>query len=71
MALFRKVKRSRSITIQLLACLGFIMLAIYGWGLPVREALYYLLVLVIALVVLIALAFCCGYLLNRFRSRDD
>jgi len=73
MAVFRKLKRSRAITLQLMACFAFIMLAIYGWGLPVSEALYYLLVLIISLAVVIGLAVGGGYLLSKLMhgKRDD
>ncbi|MBE8717716.1 hypothetical protein [Cellvibrio polysaccharolyticus] len=71
MALFRKFKRRRAITIQLIACLAFIFLAIYGWGLPVREAFSYLVALIIGLVIVIGLAFGGGYLLNKLMNRRD
>lgn len=69
MAVTFKFKRSRTIALQMIACFAFIMLAIYGWGLPVSEALYYLLVLVTGLVVVIGLAFGCGFLLSKWMNR--
>lgn len=71
MAIFRKFKRSRSFAIQLFACFAFVLLAIWGWGLSVRDALSYLAMLVAGLFIVIGLAFGCGYLLSKLMNRKD
>lgn len=71
MAFFRKFTRSRGFAIQLMASFAFICLAIYGWGLTVREALSYLVALIVGLLIVIGLAVGCGYILSKLMNRKD
>lgn len=69
--IFRKILRHRGLGINLLAGFCFLMLAVYGWGLSWSELGSYLLILMVFLGALIAAAAALGWLLHKFKSRDD
>ncbi len=69
--LWRMMLKKRGLGINLLACCGFLMLAVFAWGLPLSTLLSYLLVIVGLLVAAIGVAALAGYLLRRLLSRKD
>ncbi|MFI2810294.1 MULTISPECIES: hypothetical protein [Microbulbifer] len=62
-------KRRRSFLTSLIACIGFIVAAVWAWDLPVRDVLAYLVLLLGFLVVLIVAGFAGGALLSWLRRR--
>ncbi|WP_444930527.1 hypothetical protein ACJJIF_01740 [Microbulbifer sp. SSSA002] len=63
-------KRSRrSFITSVLACVAFVVAAVYSWDLPVKDVVTYFSLLLVALLAIIALAFGCGALLNWLRRR--
>lgn len=67
---WRAVFKNRGFTINMLACAAFLCLAVYGWGLPVRDLLSFLLVALGCLLVIIAFAGAAGYLLRKIFQRS-
>ncbi|WP_066963686.1 hypothetical protein [Microbulbifer sp. Q7] len=64
-------KRRRSFVTSVLACIAFIAAAIWSWDLPVADLLSYLVLLLVFLVVIVAVAFGFGALLNWLRNRRN
>ncbi|MBN8431953.1 hypothetical protein JF535_13950 [Microbulbifer salipaludis] len=64
-------KRRRSFVTSVLACIAFIAAAIWSWDLPVADLLSYLVLLLVFLVMIVAVAFGFGALLNWLRNRRD
>ncbi|AWF80795.1 hypothetical protein BTJ40_08260 [Microbulbifer sp. A4B17] len=63
-------KRSRrSFITSVLACVAFVVAAVYSWDLPVKDVVTYFILLLVVLLVIIVLAFGCGALLNWLRRR--
>lgn len=62
-------KSRRSFITSVLACVAFVVAAIYSWDLPVKDVVYYLIVLLVVLFVIIAVAMGFGALLNWLRRR--
>ncbi|WP_237060700.1 hypothetical protein [Microbulbifer sediminum] len=62
-------KRRRSFLTSVIACIGFVVAAIWAWDLPVRDVLAYLVILLGFLVVLILAGLAGGALLNWLRRR--
>ncbi len=56
---------------SLIASMAFICLAIWGWGLPVRTALGFLLICLIFLLLIVAFAALLGWLIGKVRRLDD
>jgi hypothetical protein len=67
----RKLFKSRGLAINMIACLAFLALAVYGWGLPVKELLHYFLITLICLVIVVGLALLAGFLLRKFTNKHD
>jgi hypothetical protein len=67
---FRFKKRARLLS-SMIASAAFIGLAIYGWGLPISDALAFLVLCVVFLLVIVALALVSGWLLRWVRQRRD
>jgi len=59
--------------INMIACVSFLALAVYGWGLSLADLFYYFIICVICLAVLIGLAFGAGFVLRKLmhRRNDD
>lgn len=65
----KKGKKNRSvISVTLLASAAFIVLAIFGWDLPIEKAANYLLITVVLLLVLIGSAFVAVFLWNKLKG---
>ncbi|WP_299583209.1 hypothetical protein [uncultured Microbulbifer sp.] len=62
-------KSRRSFITSVLACVAFIAAAIFSWDLPVKDVLYYLALLLVALFVIIAAAVGFGAVLSWLRRR--
>ncbi len=65
-----RFKKSSRLGANLAACMAFIILAIWGLGLPVSTALGYLMMCLIFLVIIIGLAALAGVGLRRLRGED-
>ena len=69
--LLRKLTKHRGLAINLLAGLSFLVLAVYGWDLSIKQLLVYLAILVGCLLVVIGTAMLAGFLLRKFSERSD
>jgi phosphoglycerol transferase MdoB-like AlkP superfamily enzyme len=67
----RKIFKHRGFVINMLACLAFLLLAVYGWHMPVSELLHYFLIIVVSLAVMVGVAFGAGWVLRKLMHRDD
>jgi hypothetical protein len=59
---------NRGFGVNMLASFCFIMLAVYGWGLTWQQVGYYFLMFLLILVIILAFAFCLGFLLRKIRK---
>ena len=64
-----KIKKKTRMLGHLAGSLLFIMLAVYGWELPVEKVVLYLVLCLIFLVVIVGVAALLGWLLARLRIR--
>lgn len=69
--LLRRIFKNRGFTINMIACAGFLCLAVYGWGLSIRDLLSYFFIAVGCLAVIVAFAVGAGYLLRKFTKSDE
>lgn len=67
----RKFLKHRGFGINMLACTAFLLLAVYGWGLPGRDLLSYFFIVIACLAAVVGLAFLAGFLLRKILSRKD
>lgn len=67
---FRIRGRSR-LWLNLVASGAFIVLAIYGWDLPVETAIVFLVICVLSLLAIIGLGVLAGWVLRRLRRDSD
>lgn len=65
-----RFRKSSRLGANLAACMAFIILAIWGLGLPVSTALGYLVMCLVFLVIIVGLAALAGVALRRFRGEN-
>lgn len=65
-----KFRKGSRLAANLMACMAFIVLAIWGLGLPVTTALGYLVICVVFLIVIVGLAALTGAALRRLRPAN-
>jgi hypothetical protein len=69
--LSRKFFKNRGFGVNMLACTAFLLLAVYGWGLPGKDLLSYFLIGLVCLAVVMGLAFLAGLLLRKILNRKE
>lgn len=64
-------KSRRSFITSTLACVAFVIAAVWSWDLPIATVLFYLALLLGFLALIVAAAFSFGALLNWLRNRSN
>jgi len=70
--LFRKFKRGTSIAVGILAGAAFIVLAVYGWGVPPQRmaSMFVISMLFLALIVIVAMIFGLAVVLSKKLKKE-
>lgn len=66
-----KLNKSARLKASLIACAGFLVLAVWGWDLPVVTLLMFFLISVAGLLIILALAALAAWLLRKFFRRQE
>ena len=70
--IFSRILKARALaSSSFIACAGFIVLAVWGWQVPVEKVLSFFLISVLLLAVLIGFACGLGAFLARLRRSDN
>ena len=67
----RKLKRSFSVVMSCIAGLSFLALAVWGWGVSLREISGLLLIILLFLLLIVILAMIVGFSLMALRKRKN
>lgn len=67
----RKIFKNRGFAINMLACAGFLLLAVFGWHLPGRDLLQFFLIGLLCLAMIVSVAFLAGLLLRKLLHKKD
>lgn len=68
---FSFLKRRNRVAGSLLASGAFIVLAVWGWGLPIETVASFFAILLLFLAVLVLAAALIGFILHRWRLAKD
>lgn len=66
-----KLNKSARLKASLIACAGFLALAVWGWDLPVATLLMFLLISLAGLLIILALAALAALVLRKLLHRQD
>lgn len=66
-----KLNKSARLKASLIACAGFLVLAVWGWDLPVATLLMFLLISLGGLLIILALAALSAFILRKIMRRRD
>jgi quinol-cytochrome oxidoreductase complex cytochrome b subunit len=68
--IFGRIKKQQSaLAVSLLGSFAFIVLAIWGWNLPIETALNFVLISAILMMLVMMAAFVTAWLMSKFRNR--
>ena len=69
MSFSRWYRKHRAANVSLMACAGFLALALWGWGVTWKDMGLYLLITVVLLGAIVGTAALAGWLLHKLRQR--